>query len=338
MITCKYILFIIIMHDLVYESIFSPLSLGLGLGLGICLGLGAVLYFSILTIVPHGHVAIVEKWGKYNRTLSPGKHILIPILDHLKTVSWNCWTENVSSGHRSRQSKTMTMIPTSECILDLPPMAVATRDQREMTIDTVLFYRITAADAIKAAYSISDLFEGILQLVVTSCRSAAANLNLDDIIKNRQMFVKAVAEEMSGHGRDWGVSIRLEIQNITGTGLTEIMRTTESVIATRRKVEAEIEQEKLNMTKELLKLENEQKMAETRWKYKYENMMAEMKSDIKKCEQEGVAEGIRYTQLIEAGMSEEFILQKARVTALQAMAQKTQSFVMPWEFFKTIDK
>lgn len=314
--------------------------------------IGTVLYFTSLVIVPHEQVQVVERCGKFSRILKAGQHWLIPMFDRIKTVAWSCWSEDSVSHARTRTFKNTNSIPLCMCILDLPPLKVVTQDRMLINIDTVLYYKIQ--DPVASVYQVTDLLEALQQCIHTSCRNAASKMKLNDIFDSREAVVRLIYDEIKSLTKQWGVEIRLEIQNITGEGLIQITHAKTAIEHEKLKASHEIlqmeneqklqevklrtalERERVKMEQELYRLENEQKCKQSKLKFDHDNMLIESSTMIKMSEREGLAKAAFFKELKQSGMSEDFLLQKERVEALRIMASKTNSLVMPWEFFKTL--
>ena len=110
--------------------------------------------------VPQGHNYTVERFGRYTRTLKPGLNIIIPFIDGI--------------------GRKLNMM---EQVLDVPHQEVITRDNASITADGVTFYQVL--DAAQAAYEISNLEQGVLNLTMTNIRSVMGSLDLDELLSNR---------------------------------------------------------------------------------------------------------------------------------------------------------
>jgi len=143
-----------------------------------------------INIVPQGEEWIVERLGKFSRTLSPGLNIIIPYIEAIR--------ERVS---------------TRDLILDIPEQEVITKDNAVIHTNAVTFARVTnPRDAI---YGIEDFKVAIQQLVMTTLRSILGEMNLDDALSNREQIKTKLKDSIIDDVTDWGVTVKsVEIQDI----------------------------------------------------------------------------------------------------------------------------
>ena len=144
-----------------------------------------------IKIVKQAEVYIIERLGKFYKVADAGLTIIIPFLDHVRSVV-------------SLKQQTM----------DIPPQDVITKDNVTITIDTVVFYRIL--EPAKAVYEIQSLKKGIEYLSVTTIRDIVGKMDLDSTFTSRDAIndkLRAILDEATDR---WGCKIdRVEIQNIT---------------------------------------------------------------------------------------------------------------------------
>ena len=143
-----------------------------------------------INIVPQGEEWVVERLGKFSRTLTPGLNIIIPYIESIR--------ERVS---------------TRDLILDIPEQEVITKDNAVIHTNAVTFARVTnPRDAI---YGIEDFKAAIQQLVMTTLRSILGEMNLDDALSNREQIKTKLKDSIIDDVADWGVTVKsVEIQDI----------------------------------------------------------------------------------------------------------------------------
>src|SRR6187397_2631770 len=108
-----------------------------------------------IRIIPQARAGIVERLGRYNRTLDAGLAILVPFVDRLRPL-----------------------IDLREQVVSFPPQPVITEDNLVVGIDTVLYFQVTDPKA--ATYEIANYIQGVEQLTVTTLRNVVGNLNLEE--------------------------------------------------------------------------------------------------------------------------------------------------------------
>ena len=143
-----------------------------------------------INIVPQGEEWIIERLGKFSRTLKPGFNIIVPYID-----------------------KVRARISTRDIILDIPQQEVITRDNAVITTNAVTFVRVTRPE--KALYGVEDFQLAIQQLVMTTLRSILGEMSLDEALSNRERIKTKLKEQIIDDVIDWGVTIKsVEIQDV----------------------------------------------------------------------------------------------------------------------------
>ena len=150
-----------------------------------------VIAFMSIKIVKQSEVYIIERLGKFYKVADAGLTIIIPFVDRVRSVV-------------SLKQQTM----------DVPPQGVITKDNVTITIDTVVFYKVT--DPAKAVYEIQSLKKGIEYLAITTIRDIVGKMDLDSTFSSRDMIneeLRAILDEATDQ---WGCKIdRVEIKDIT---------------------------------------------------------------------------------------------------------------------------
>jgi regulator of protease activity HflC (stomatin/prohibitin superfamily) len=145
-------------------------------------------------IIPQAKAGIVERLGRYSRTLTPGLAILVPFMDRLKPL-----------------------IDLREQVVSFPPQPVITEDNVVVQIDTVLYFTVT--DAKSATYEIANPLQGIEQITVTTLRNVVGGMTLEVALTSRDHVnaqLRGVLDEATGK---WGIRVnRVEIKSIDPPG------------------------------------------------------------------------------------------------------------------------
>ena len=166
------------------------MDLGFIVTIGIAV-LVVVTIFRTARVVPQKTAFIVERLGKYVKTLDAGFHILVPFLDR------------ISYKHSLK-----------EVAVDVPSQTCITRDNIAVEVDGVLYLQVI--DPVKASYGIEDYLFASSQLAQTTMRSEIGKLELDRTFEEREKINSAIIEAVDKASDPWGVKItRYEIKNIT---------------------------------------------------------------------------------------------------------------------------
>ena len=141
-------------------------------------------------IVPQQRMDVVERLGKYKRTLSPGLNLLVPFVDAVRTK-----------------------VDMREQVVSFPPQPVITSDNLVVSIDTVLYFKVV--DPVRATYEINNFLQAIEQLTVTTLRNVIGSLDLERALTSREEInrhLSSVLDETTGR---WGIKVtRVEIKAI----------------------------------------------------------------------------------------------------------------------------
>jgi regulator of protease activity HflC (stomatin/prohibitin superfamily) len=145
-------------------------------------------------IIPQARAGVVERFGRYSRTLTPGLAILVPFMDRLKPL-----------------------IDLREQVVSFPPQPVITEDNVVVQIDTVLYFTVT--DAKGATYEIANPLQGIEQITVTTLRNVVGGMTLETALTSRDHVnaqLRGVLDDATGK---WGIRVnRVEIKSIDPPG------------------------------------------------------------------------------------------------------------------------
>ncbi|WP_225219064.1 SPFH domain-containing protein [Arthrobacter gallicola] len=143
-----------------------------------------------IRIIPQARAGVVERLGKYLRTLNPGLNILIPFVDRL-----------------------LPLLDLREQVVSFPPQQVITEDSLVVSIDTVVYFQVT--DARAATYEIANYIHAVEQLTTTTLRNVVGGLNLEEALTSRDRIngqLRGVLDEATGR---WGIRVsRVELKAI----------------------------------------------------------------------------------------------------------------------------
>ena len=154
---------------------------------------GLIIVVSLLRsirVVPARTALVIERLGKYSRTLNAGLHVLVPFLEKVR-YKFNL----------------------KEIAIDVPAQDCYTQDNVKVRVDGVLYIQLV--DPVKASYGISDYQYATIQLAQTTMRSVIGKLELDKTFEERDQINGSVVQSVDQASDPWGVKVsRYEIQNI----------------------------------------------------------------------------------------------------------------------------
>ena len=162
-------------------------------GLIVLLVVAALVLFTLartVRIIPQARAGVVERLGRYSRTLTPGLTIVVPFIDRIRD-----------------------MMDLREQVVSFDPQPVITEDNLVVSIDTVIYFQVTDAKA--ATYEIANYIQGIEQLTVTTLRNVIGGMALEKTLTSRDEInnqLRGVLDEATGK---WGIRVnRVELKAI----------------------------------------------------------------------------------------------------------------------------
>ena len=181
-----------------------------------------------IKIVSQSETMIVERLGKYNRTLNAGINVILPIVEKAK--------ETVSRRQDGRLSAT-SRIDMREQVYDFDKQSVITKDNVMTEINALLYFQIV--DPMKAVYEIQNLPVAIEKLTQTTLRNVVGEMELDETLTSRDTINSKLRTVLDDATNKWGVKVnRVELQDITPP--ESIRRTMELQMQAERNRRAEI--------------------------------------------------------------------------------------------------
>ena len=143
-----------------------------------------------IRLVPTKKAYIVERLGRYHKTLSAGFHALIPFVDKVTFIQ-----------------------DLKETTIDVPPQDCFTKDEVNVVVDGVIYMSVT--DAAMASYGVTNYVNSSIELAQTTRRSVIGTLDLDNSFEERDLISAKVVEVLNQAGESWGIRVhRYEIKNI----------------------------------------------------------------------------------------------------------------------------
>ena len=149
-----------------------------------------ILIAASVKIVPQKEAWIVERLGKYHRTLTAGLHFIVPFIDRIRAK-----------------------VSLKEQVLDIPKQEVITKDNVVVRIDAVCYFTVVKPE--DAVYNIENLEYAIVQTVQTNLRDIVGSMELDEILSSREKINARIKEVLQGASSTWGILInRVEVKEI----------------------------------------------------------------------------------------------------------------------------
>src|SRR4051812_11308883 len=155
-----------------------------------------IVVFAIVTllrsvrVVPQQRKDVVERLGKYKRTLSPGLNLLVPFVDAVRSK-----------------------VDMREQVVSFPPQPVITSDNLVVSIDTVLYFKVV--DPVRATYEISNFLQAIEQLTVTTLRNVIGSLDLERALTSREEINRHLSSVLDETAGRWGIKVtRVEVKGL----------------------------------------------------------------------------------------------------------------------------
>lgn len=165
-----------------------------------------------LKVVKQAETMVIERLGKYNRTLSSGINIIWPVFDKVRQIDWKFVHETLAKQTVVRKEK-ISRIDLRETVYDFPRQNVITKDNVVIEINALLYFQIT--DPVKAVYEIANLPDAIEKLTQTTLRNVIGEMDLDQTLSSRDTInskLRAILDEATDK---WGVKVnRVELQDI----------------------------------------------------------------------------------------------------------------------------
>ena len=265
-----------------------------------------------IKIVPQSDVWVVERLGKFNKTLAGGFHVIVPLIDQIRAK-----------------------LTVREELIDIPKQSVITKDNVNIAVDGIVFIKVE--DGRDATYNVIDFHRAIANLAMTTLRGEIGGMALDDTLSSRDKLNAKLQADLGSAANNWGIKImRVEISEISvPPAIEEAMNMQMKAEREKRAIEL-----KAMADKEAL-IRN----AEGRKQEKVlEAEAIERMADAKRYEQEVIAEGQRKAmELINASMAAnaqgaEFILAKDRIVAFTELAKNghNDKVIVPYEVTELI--
>ncbi|MBL0708686.1 MAG: SPFH/Band 7/PHB domain protein [Sulfurimonas sp.] len=279
--------------------------------IALIVAIGIIIYKGV-KIVPQADVWVIERLGKYHKTLNGGLHLIIPVLDSV----------------RDKLTK-------QEQIIDIPQQSVITRDNVNISVDGIVFIQVETAK--EAVYGIVDFKRAISNLSTTSLRAEIGQLALDETLSSRDALNKRILIALDVATQKWGVkTMRVELRDIS------VPEEIEEAMNMQMKAEREKRAIELNA---IANKESTIREAEAlKQKTVLEAEAIERMADAQKYEQIALAEGQKEAMdmineaIAKNNSSAEYLLTKDRISAFNELAksESKDKVIVPYEALELV--
>jgi regulator of protease activity HflC (stomatin/prohibitin superfamily) len=191
----------------------SLINVSLMIFFGVCFLFLIVLLSRAMYMIRQAEVVIIERLGKYERTLEPGLHFIVPFIERPRSITWT-HSRELDNHRMYRYITTMTRIDLREAVYDFPRQSVITKDNVTMEISALIYYQITDPKA--AVYEVANLPEAIEKLAQTTLRNIIGSMDLDESLVSRDRINEKLRHILDEASDKWGVKVnRVELQEVT---------------------------------------------------------------------------------------------------------------------------
>lgn len=158
--------------------------------LAIFVAILALFLWRSVRIIPQAQESVVERFGKYHRTLKSGPKFVIPFVDQIRVD-----------------------VDKRDQVVSFPPQAAITQDNLGVSVDTAVYYRVT--DVYNATYKISNFITAVEQLVSATLRNVIGGMDLEDTLTSRDQINRELRSVLDEATADWGLKVtRVELKGI----------------------------------------------------------------------------------------------------------------------------
>ncbi len=158
--------------------------------IAVLIALVVLILVKTIVVIPQGEAAIVERLGRYTRTISGGISLLVPFIDRVRAK-----------------------VDTRERVVSFPPQAVITQDNLTVAIDTVVTFQIN--EPARAIYGVDNYIVGVEQISVATLRDVVGGMTLEETLTSREVINRRLRGELDAATTKWGLRIsRVELKAI----------------------------------------------------------------------------------------------------------------------------
>ena len=179
---------------------------------GVMALLAIVIVRRTIVVVRQAQTMVIERLGKYSRSLSSGINLVVPFLDQPRALDWHS-VISLPSGETITRRYRSTTIDLRETVYVFPRQNVITKDNVVVEIDALIYFQVT--DPVRAAYEIANLPDAIEKLTQTTLRNVIGELDLDQVLSSREHINTKLREILDDATHKWGAKVaRVELKDI----------------------------------------------------------------------------------------------------------------------------
>ncbi|MCB1064388.1 MAG: SPFH/Band 7/PHB domain protein [Verrucomicrobiae bacterium] len=165
-----------------------------------------------MMLVRQAETMVIERLGRYHRTLESGLNIIWPIIDQPRAIHWR-FIDATPDGKPLVVNRITNRIDLREAVYDFPKQNVITKDNVAIEINAMIYFQVT--DARRGVYEIANLPDAIEKLTQTTLRNIIGELDLDETLVSRDTINKKLGTILDEATNKWGVKVnRVELQDI----------------------------------------------------------------------------------------------------------------------------
>jgi regulator of protease activity HflC (stomatin/prohibitin superfamily) len=163
-------------------------------------------------LVRQAEVVVVERLGKYHRTMESGVNIIWPIVERVRAINWR-YVDTGVDGKTILRTRRTDRIDLRETVYDFPRQNVITKDNVAIQINALVYFQVV--DPMRSVYEITNLPDAIEKLTQTTLRNVIGELDLDETLVSRDTINKRLGAILDEATNKWGVKVnRVELQDI----------------------------------------------------------------------------------------------------------------------------
>jgi regulator of protease activity HflC (stomatin/prohibitin superfamily) len=179
---------------------------------GVIALLAIVIVRRTIVVVRQAQTMVIERLGKYSRSLTSGINLVVPFLDQPRALDWHS-VISLPSGETITRRYRSTTIDLRETVYVFPRQNVITKDNVVVEIDALIYFQVT--DPVRAAYEIANLPDAIEKLTQTTLRNVIGELDLDQVLSSREHINTKLREILDDATHKWGAKVaRVELKDI----------------------------------------------------------------------------------------------------------------------------